>query len=294
MSLISVLHPLDQVDFRNLGLHPGSSKKEAAENLHDFLTDEMAKVGGQGSVEAAAVGVSIQWEPGQFGGGRDKAQNLYFGHLIQIGMLHDPLMMIANAAYNGKAVELATVLLTIHSYKLNPNMVVRDSETLAMSVPFLSPVHMSYGIILLDQGDAIRARDIFEHVVNFWPRNYIAMKYMAICEMEKHPKEAVRWMEKSLEISAEEGMIPGLNERVTYGMSLLAAGVKREAKKQFELAGLAMPKMTSKAWCKWGYQVDQTLISEALADPIKGLFYTKWAERGEDVPYRKPESGGYG
>lgn len=288
MSLISVLHPLDQVDFRILGVHPGASKQEAAENLHEFLTDEMAKAGGQGMVEAAAVGVNIQWEPGAFGGGRDKAQNLYFGHLIQIGMLYNPLMVMAQAAYNGKGVDLATVLLMIHSYKLNPSMVARDSEILSMSTPFLSSVSMTHGIIMLDQGDVIWAREAFEHVVNFWPRNYIAMKYMALCEMEKCPQEAVRWMEKSLEISADEGMMPGLNERVTYGMSLLAAGVKREAKKQFELAGLVMPKMTPKAWCKWGYQVDPTLIAEALADPIKGLFYTKWAERGEDVPYHKP------
>ena len=294
MSLISVLHPLDQIDFKLIGVNPGASKKEGAENLYEFLTDEMSKVGGQGSVEASAVGVSIQWEPGPFGGGRDNAQHLYFGHLIQIGVLNDPLMIIANAAYLGKAVDLATVLLTIHSYQLNPSIVVRDSEILSMSTPFLSPTNMTHGIVMLDHGDVIRARDAFEHVVNFWPRNYIAMKYMAICEIEKNPQEAVRWVEKSLELAAEDGMIPGLSERVTYGMSLLAAGVKKEAKKQFDLLGLAMPKMTPKAWSKWGYKVEPTLIAESLADPVKGLFYTKWAERGEDAPYRKPESGGYG
>ena len=283
-SVICSVHKFENVDFGILGLDSCRYDESKEEKLFDFLSDEMVKSFGYGVISVSPSGIGIGWSPSVVEKKRDRVQNIYFAHMVQVGLLKNPLVLVANSAYNGGINDLVYSLLAIHSYGMNPMMVKRDADLLACSAPLNSAAWLASGIIDLDQGDVEGARVKFLHILDFNLSDYLAMKHLSICDIKSDPAQSVKWMESSLEAAAEFGMIPGLAERVAYGMSLKACGLHREAKKQFTLAGIDLPKMTPRQWGEWGYRVVPSHLIDALCDPKLGLYFTQWAERGEDSP----------
>jgi len=284
-NLIHSIYSLESIDFKILGLNYDNSAESRAETMFDFLSGEMGKSFGQGVLSVSTDMVRIGWIPSVANKKRDTAQNIYFAHLIQAGMLKDPTPIIANLAYNGGIQNLNYVVLAIHTYSLNPAIAKKSSTLLALSAPYNASAWFTSGIIDLDQGFTEFAQQKFEHILTFSSWDYLTMKHLAICELRNNrPKEAVRWMEKSLDAAASVGIVPGLVEFVSYGMALRSQGLHDLAKQQFKAAGVLSPKMTTAQWCWWGYKLFPDVLPESLANPSRGLYITKWVERGEDGP----------
>jgi hypothetical protein len=214
----------------------------------------------------------IQWAVPDASEKPDIQQVAYVAHLLQAGLLSDPMMPIANTAYSGGLMTLAMNLLSINSSGRNRYMAERDARLLAAAAPLSSSAVAFLGMILLENGKADDAAEAFMAVQEFDPLDFLSCKYGAISLTLSQPADAVAMCERCIEILAARGMAPDSHLRAAYGMALASAGSKVEAGVQFMLAcGSRKVAMTPSEWVSGGYRINDEDVAAALAPkPKKG------------------------
>ena len=255
---------VDKVDYGVVG--KAVRIGERAEALSDFLTGELAKVGGQATIVVDNDIATVEWQTPDLSDAKDSQQVAYVSHLLQAGLLADPLDVIARTAYAGGVNYLAMNLLSINSTGKNAYMAERDARLLVRAAPLSVQALSTLGLILLENGDAKEAAVCFAEAEQIDQWDFLSSKYLAVALTVSLPEAAVVHAEKAMAILASKGMAPDAHMRAAYGMALLAAGMRVEAGMQFMLAcGSRKPAMTPAQWVNGGYRVVDTEIAERLA-----------------------------
>ena len=259
---------LDEIDYKVFTNTPGESKEEA---LSTYLTEELFKAGGKAIVAVDNTGVAVEWAVPEITLEQFDAQQVAFvAHLIQIGLLVDPVPMIANAAYSGGILNLSLLLLNMNSFGKNTYLATRDARLLASVAPKSLQAWSMLGLIELENGNIECASMAFAEAQKIDPLDFLSCKYMAVSLSVSLPSNAVVFAERALAILAAKGIPLDKHMRATYGMSLLASKLKKESEIQFLLAcGHKKPSMSPTEWVNGGYRITDAEIPLALAPKLK-------------------------
>lgn len=281
---ISSIIPMEEVDFGIIGLeHPGNNV-DGAELLSGFLSKELEKTGGHGFLEVDGNSVGMVWtspdDP------KDIVQTMYYAHLIQAGLLRDPMPIIAKTIYAGNGYGLLKNVLDIAIYNLNPQMAERDCEIIAACAPQMANAWYCLGLIRMGLGKYGEALEAFDVGLSFNPPERLCFKYGAIALMGMPVKaskvkfsgarkakphqniaDAVGYIESYLGLTMKAGLALSAHDRVSYGMALLALGEPEAAATQFSIVGAGTMKMTVRMWVDWGYRIGAHQIVKAIVSP---------------------------
>ena len=249
-----------EIDYAAVGAKHGDFK-----TVFDYLVSELSTLGGTATIEASPEGVTVNWVLPVVVELVDIVRALYISHLLQAGLMLNPIMVIADTAYNGGIVPLAMNLLSINSKKMNTYIAQRDAMYLALVAPMSIEAHTIYGMILLENGQIEKAIDAFARAQQINPGDYVSCKYLSLALITSAPKKSVLLAEKCLSILAYDNIVPDAHMRATYGMALLAAKMKKEASMQFLLiCGCKTPLMTPAQWVAGGYQIRADQVKDVL------------------------------
>jgi hypothetical protein len=267
--VITMALPLYLIDPVCVG--SASDRPADAKKVSDFLTNELSKVGGTAIVEVDDNVASVKWVLPTVTEGDDIARVVYVGHLLQSGIMLNPMRPIANTAYAGNGVALAKSLLMINARRIDCRMAERDAALLADCVPLMTTAWVVLGMIQLDNGHLKQAQESFDYALMIDPADIMAKKFLAITHTLKKPLLAVRLLGEVIEDLSVGGAVPEKHVRAAYGMAMLSAGMLSEAAIQFRVAfSFSKPKMTVKDWVKWGYRAGENILAGTLLDPIEG------------------------
>ena len=265
--IINMRVGVDDVDLMVIG-NPKSRNK--AESIAGFLTDEISKAGGEAVVAVDGETAQVEWMLPELSSPEDAQQVAYVAHAMQAGLLRDPSQVIANTAYSGGVSALALNLLNISSSGRNRYLAERDARILARVAPLSVQALSVLGLILLEGNNPEEAAVYFVEVQKLDPLDFLSAKYLAVALTNLLPDKAVMVAERALAILASRGLAPDAHMRSTYGMALLAAKSKAEAKFQFLLAcGSESPAMSPRQWAEGGYRITNAEVPAALAPKKK-------------------------
>jgi len=268
------------IDFRVIGIgsSPNDPGDDRVEVLSKFLTEELAKAGGIANIEVNQERAFVEWiVPDNTG---DGLQPSYVAHLLQSGLMKDPVANLAPTAYAGGLHMLTSNLLAFGSMGMNPYLAERDLRLLVMIAPFSVNALSVLGLILMDKGMVIEGAEYLVAACEVDPYDFFANKYAGIAfTSSDRPEEAVRHLLVCIQVLANIGESPDVHLRTAYGMALLAAGINAEAEMQFMLVcGKRVPNMTLERWVTDGYKLKSDILVGILKsepEPVKQVDPTK-------------------
>lgn len=264
--VINAIIPIKLVDFSSILKY--ICLFDDSEALYNFLTDEIEKAGGNAVIEVNDEEAEVKWVPPEINDS-NAAQVVYVSHMLQAGLLKDATQQIANTIYDGNGVDLARALLLINAKGLNTKVAEKDARTMVVAAPLFSDGWIALALIQMENNNIKDAAKSFQFFLTLKPDDVVALRYLAICLTESDPKQAVSLLEKCINKTSSLGLVPDKHLRVTYGMALRSAKMKREATAQFALASInGYPKMTIKQWIEWGHRCDGALLDDVLSDPL--------------------------
>lgn len=239
--------------------------------VFEYITEELAKIGGMAVVEVDNDECSCLWIPPSPSDEDEKLFLVYVAHMLQAGLISNPMQLIANTAYAGSAAALAQSLMMINAAGLNRYVAERDAVQLALAVPYYGAIWLSLGLMLVANGHFNGAVDALAHLLRMEPSNVLGLKYMSIVHTLSSPEDAVRYAERLFEALAVAGVAPDVHSRAAYGYALQRAGMSVEAAQQFKMAcNVGKPKMTAKQWTEWGFSLPIEALPIAMKDPPRG------------------------
>lgn len=260
--LLKMSLKIEDIDFLVLGVSP--EDKDRVEKLSRFLTDELTKAGGLADIEVTQDRAVVEWSvPTVL---EDGVQVAYVAHLLQSGLMKDPIIQLAGVAYAGGLQIVTMNLLSIGTTGKNPYLAERDARLLVVVAPFSVYALSTLGLILMDKGLTSEAAEYLSAACTLYPNDFFSNKYAGIAYTSSDkPDAAVQLLERCIQILAEVGEAPDNHLRVAYGMALLAAGMQAEASIQFMLVcGKKVPNMTLSQWVSGGYQMKADVLIELL------------------------------
>lgn len=243
--------------------------KQFPEIISDYITGELAKVGGTAIVTVDETACLCLWHTPVGVPVSDKDYLLYVSHMLQIGLLKNVGKIVADTVYAGNGLPLMQVLLQMHILGYNKYVAERDMLHIALAAPMMGLAWLSAGMMFASSCNFKDAGQVFDRLLSLEPNNTLGLEYMAMIKSQDEPKLAVEYAERLFRYLAKVGQVPDMHSRVTYGFALLALGLKQEARVQFDMVCDGQkPKMTMCQWRDWGFLLPLSSLKKALLDPL--------------------------
>jgi tetratricopeptide (TPR) repeat protein len=264
--MISAVIDVDNVDAKVIPAQYWRMWSAKADVVANFLTEELALAGCKSVIESDGRTISVSFNS-QADHEVDPHRLIYCVHLIQVGLLADPTLIIGNTVYNGGGAGLAQALLTIDILRYNKYLAERDCLVMVKVAPFFTTGIFALALIRMRNKNYKVAIKTLESIIKLNPKDWMALKYLAISSLKIKPGKAWCFAESAINVIVEARGEPDVHTRLTYGMALRAAGMNDEAENQFRFACGFSPLMTPDQWAGWGWSMYGPDVDIALSNP---------------------------
>jgi hypothetical protein len=139
-------------------------------------------------------------------------------------------------------------------------------------MPNCVEVWTTLALLLFDRDKYDSVETILDRILFLEPEDYLALKYSAIFNTGVDTQKGIAFAERMVNAVVNKGGVLDAHDRSTYGFALLAAGMRYEARAQFNLVcGSDEPEMTLEQWLDWGHKLKSQLLASRLLDVSLGL-----------------------